>query len=113
MQRGSQQGLPAPVQRIVASLLCALVLLCGTLAAGEAIHRWLHGHDADGGTHDADVACALCLFAHAHCQHAPADPPTAQRPSGLVLGLCPVAITLLAAGSVADLRTRGPPRPRG
>lgn len=90
----------------VAGILCLLVLLCGTFAANERWHQWLHGGEDGGG---GSAACAVCLFASGGCDHSPSAPPQLTLPVGLPLELLAPSPLFLPSGFRDGFRSRGPP----
>lgn len=91
-------------QAVVAGLLCALVLWCGTLAANEQWHQWFHD-----GNDEVSPTCAVCLFATGGCDQPPIDPPQLTIPLGLVVELVTPTVPRLPAVFRDNFRSRGPP----
>jgi len=57
---------PTAAQRLLAGLLCVLLLLAGLMAHVPSLHEALHHHDCQPGSHQADGSdpgCDLCVLA--------------------------------------------------
>ncbi len=94
-----------PAYAVIVGLLCALVLLCGSLAANEEWHYWFHSH-ADGGD---ESSCAVCLFASGGLDQSPCEPPRFTIPVGVVMELPAPPAPFLPIGFRHDFQGRGPP----
>lgn len=110
--------------RVLRALLLGLMLLLPIAQLGAALHALSHAsharaqgmatqdEEAHGPESSGAHACASCL-AYAHI--GAIDLPELYTPSlltGLVFGLCVVALSVKLCASLPVLRNRGPPAPR-